>query len=224
MNKIIISALAATLCIGGVAGAQSLAEKEASALAKFRANTNDVGALKALAQIREARGNWSSASATWGLVRKKFDNRQSNARNDAGPIPYGVLSNWWQERLARRRRDRSSSALDRRRAERAYQKLIKDPNIHAKRVDMDGDGLDEIAYGVTSRPDADGYMSFHIVKWNNGRYATVWTSKGEMTPVVFSVAKGPWPAIYLDYVDRKGIGTQLKGLRSNGRSIVQTED
>ena len=224
MNKLIFSALLATLCFGCVARADSLAEKEATALAKFRKNTGNADALMALAQIREARGNYQSAAATWGLARRKFDTRDSGARNDAGPIDFGVLSGWWQERLARRQGKRSSSAQDRRRASTAYQKLIKDPNVHAKRVDMDGDGLLEVAYGLTSRPDADGYLSFHLLKWNNGRYAEVWESKGEMTPVTFSIAQGPWPAIYLDYVDRKGIGTRLKGLRSNGRSVVQTED
>ena len=224
MHKLIFPTLLATLCVGSAARAQSLAEKEATALGKFRSNPSNVDALMALAQIREARGKWSEASATWGLVKSKFGGRRSTAREFGKAMLYGELADWWRTRLARRRGVKQASASTQRAAERAYRAKIKDPNIHAKRADMDGDGLPEIAYGLTSRPDADGYMAFYVTKWRNNRYETVWTAKGEEVPVVFNFAQGAWPAIYLDYVDRLGIGTQLKGLRSNGTSLVQTED
>ena len=224
MNKIIISALLATLGLSGVCGAQSLAEKEASALSKFRKNSGDVRSLVALAQIREARGKWSEASATWGLVKSKFGGRQSTAREFGKGMLYSELADWWRTRLARRRGVKQASSAQKRAAERAYRAKIKDPNVHAERGDMDGDGLPEIAYGVTSRPDADGYLAFYVEKWGNNRYETVWSTKDEEVPIIFSFARGAWPAIYLNYGDRPNVGTRLKGLRSNGSALVRTED
>ena len=222
MNKLILPALMCALCAS--IGAQSLADKEATLLAKFRANPSDVKSLMALAQVREARGDWSGASATWGLVKSKFGKRESTVRAFGTGMPYGQVADWWRARLKRRRGTKQASSAQKRAAERAYRAKIKDPNIHAKRADMDGDGLPEMAYGVTTRPDADGLAEFYVAKWQNGRYETVWAARGDQVPVVFNFAQGAWPAIYLDYVDRPGIGTQIKGLRSNGVSLVRTED
>ncbi|HEX8464706.1 MAG TPA: hypothetical protein VF627_08830 [Abditibacterium sp.] len=214
--------LAAGAASGPLAHAQTLAQKEATLLARFRSNPEDVAALTALSLVREARGDWSGASATWALVNSKFGTLQSPARHSDSGLRYRELAQWWQERLARRRTVKQALGARRQAAARSFARLTQNPNIRAQRTDMDGDGLPEIAYFTLSRPDADGALKFTIASWRNGRYETIWLSEGDAVPITFRFAAGAWPAIYANYPSQNG-EMLLAGLRFNGDTIVELE-
>ena len=211
MNKLIIAALAATLGFGGVASAQSLATKEASALKKFRANPRDADALVQVALLRERQGKLSQAAATWGLVQKQFKNASSRAqiltvRNDLMTDSYNGLAATYLAHLRDRiRGERRASASQRRAADAAYRKMSKERLIKGMRqVDMDGDGLPELVYYIVSRPDADGPSSVVVDRWGRDKYEHAWmisATEKEGYPGMYEVVGTKYPRIKIKMYD-----------------------
>lgn len=230
MNKLTLFGLLGASCFSGAAHAQSLAEREASHLRAYRANPKDVGALIKVARLREERGRYTEAAATWNLVQKTFPTSSSRAltmghSNLLFAESYNSLGARWIARLQTRGTARpQASSSERRAAARAYRKLIKDPLLYqVTRVDMDDDGMPELVYFNRSRPDADGYLALNVDKWNGEAFEHAWVGSNNADrgyAMDYKVVGKRWPTIAVTYFTDKQYGTPAGNIYSDGDTVL----
>lgn len=220
MNKLVLLAL--PLILAGNAGAQTLAQQEATLQAEFRSNPHHVSLVK-LAQVREAQGKWSQARATWEVFKSLGNKSYSKARWSGDYMTWDTLANWWIARLLRRQNGvKQADTAQKRAADTIYRKLKTNSYINARRADMDGDGLPEIAYTVRNRANVNEIYMFRVVGWRDGAYKELYQITGFQVPKTFYFSEGVWPALHIGQTDAKDRGLQY--LLSNGEQVIKLDD
>lgn len=225
MNKLIVPALLATLCLGGVADAsfQTLAQKEARVLKSYRDQPNAED-LVGLSWIREARGKYNESLQTLDLLRRSYGSSRSRAwmNQDDKRLTYGELASWMAVRVkAKRRGIRQASAASKRAAQRSFDKYhASDKNANATLVDLNGDGLKE----MVSYIGFGAYLRVHV--WNGEIYDSVWQSRdqaGEKVSDDYLITGGEgedWPSVYVSYLKDGEVNPDSGHVMTNGKSWI----
>ena len=222
MNKLIVPALLAIGCFGGVADAAfpTLAEKEAASLQSYRAGSNAED-LVALAWLREARGKYRESLQTLDLLRKSYGSSQSKAfTEDDKPLNYKELADWMEKRVRTKQRGVKQVSLATRRAMQNHfdKHYANNQRAQAEQADLNGDGLKE----MVSYDSQGQYLRVH--EWANGRFIKVWQShstpsEGVSNSYFFNGGEGKdWPGVFVAYSNEDPTKDSAGHLKTNGDS------
>jgi hypothetical protein len=209
------------------AGADDLATREASWLSEFQ-RTGEPMALGHLAMVREERGKWQEAAASWHLLGKKWGTKRRAATSSAPTSTWKALADFHLQRLARKRNlvarpPQMTSALRRRVANAAIQFGDSPPADQLDilvQADLDGDLIDELVFVGSSGPLGKRTRKIMgIARWNGRQYREIWrTTKAIpfMVHVVDEDADG-WKEVFCGYTPDSDDAAKLF---FNGTSVV----
>lgn len=189
-----------------VAGKETLAQQEARLLSQVRGGQ---GSLVQLAAVREQRGRYREALATWALVKKQDPKGQVTHDTSAPESTYADLADFVTQRLHRKQNLAASPPrFDQRVHQQAGEWLQKnwffalqsDGNYELLvQADLDGDFIDEVFFvgkhGPLTRRDKP-FMG--IAKWDGKRYKVIYRATGKQKPIIMPVSYA--------VVDRDGDG------------------
>lgn len=177
---------------------EDLAKREAELLAQVRASKY-AGPPVELAEVRERRGRYPQALATWGLIKKSWAKRQVTNESSAPNYTYGEWADFVTQRLHRKRK----LAAARPRFNVQVQQRTSDWLNHNKlfflqeegnydflvQADLDGDFIDELffvgKYGSLGKRNKP-FMG--IAKWDGSRYRVVYRATGKNKPIIMPAA------------------------------------
>lgn len=186
------------LCLVGsaiLAQADERATRETQWLKDVRSTTGNeqANALSYLAIVREERGKFREALATWRMLNQRFGKLKASSAGNSRAHTYGQRAAFFSQRIRRKQNlaakpPRVSSELRYRLAQAATSFGDAPPGDQldmAVQADLDGDGIDEWVYKVSNGPlGKRTQKTWGIARWNGKAYRVVW--KGS-TPVPFMI-------------------------------------
>ncbi len=217
------------LCLSTVplgASAQAVTRDEAQALIDFR-RSGGPNSLSTLALLREQRGAWDEAAASWRLLKKRYGKKKRQRDSSAPTFTWAQLADFHLQRLARKRSlkahpPRLTEPLRRRLADAALRFGNNPPGDQldfAAQADLDGDLVDEMVF--VSRVGPLGKRTriiMGIARFDGRDYRVAWQTKGSPALLHVTDEDGDgWKEISLGYEPETDNGATLY---FNGKSVI----